>query len=96
MFHKTGTAPQNTTFSWQHPRKRLIQAIRTLYRLKHHITSTIYAAMGYILTSIAEEIPLTNSNINMWDKGQIIVILSHLKRNIGTKLSVTKNHTPPT
>ena len=53
-----------------------IQAKRKQYGLKHHFTSTIHAAMGDTLSSMATEVSFTNSNFKMWDKGQMIVILS--------------------
>ena len=56
------------------------QAKRKQYGLKHHFTSTIHAAMGDTLVTMATEVSLNNSNFRMWDKGQMIVILSRTKR----------------
>ena len=53
-----------------------MQAKRKQYGLKHHVTSTIHAAMGDTLYSMATEISSKNDKFKMWDKGQMIVILS--------------------
>ena len=83
-----GTAPERT----QHLPGN-IQAKRKQYGLKHHITSTIHAAMGDTLCSMATEISLCNSNFNMWDKGQMIVILSRTKKAKDTIFVGDKNDT---
>jgi hypothetical protein len=70
------------------------QGKRKQYGLKHHVTSTIHAAMGDTLPSMATEISLScNSNFNMWDKGQMIVILSRTKYAKDTVFVGDKNDT---
>ena len=70
-----------------------IQGKRKQYGLKHHVTSTIHAAMGDTLSSMATEISFSNSNFNMWDKGQMIVILSRTKGAEDTIFVGDKNDT---
>lgn len=50
------------------------------YSLKHQVTSTIHAAMGDTLLKMATEIFRSDPNFCMWDKGQLVVILSRTKR----------------
>ena len=57
-----------------------VQAQCKQYGLKHHFTSTIHTAIGDTLSSMATEVSCTNSNFKMWDKGQMIVILSQTRR----------------
>ena len=56
-----------------------IQDQRKQLGLKHRATSTIHTATSDTLTSMEIEILMSNSNFNIWDKGQIIVILSCTK-----------------
>ena len=70
-----------------------IQAKRNQYGLKHYVTSTIHACQGDTIISIATEISQNNANFKMWDKGQMIVILSHTKRAKGTIFVGDKNDT---
>eukprot|EP00957_Ditylum_brightwellii_P044221 3355597-Ditylum_brightwellii.AAC.1 len=53
-----------------------IQAKAKQYGLKHYVTSTIHACQGDTIISMANEISQSNANFKMWDKGQMIVILS--------------------
>ena len=69
-----GVAPERTQIFSDN-----IQAKRKQYGLKHHVTSTIHAAQGDTLPSMATEISQNNGNFKMWDKGQMIVILSRTK-----------------
>ena len=73
-----GVAPERTQSFGNN-----IQAKRKQYGLKHHVTSTIHAAMGDTLHTMATEVSRRNGNFKMWDKGQMIVILSRteLARN---------------
>ena len=59
--------------------KNNIQAQRKQYGLKHYVSSTIHAAMGDTLVSMATTISYSDHNFNMWDKGQLVVILSRTK-----------------
>lgn len=56
-----------------------MQARRKQYGLKHYVSSTIHGAMGDTLTFMATTISNNDSNFNLWDKGQLIVILSRTK-----------------
>ena len=70
-----------------------VQAKRKQYGLKHHVTSTIHAAMGDTLQTMATEVSLSNGNFKMWDKGQMIVILSRTKKAKDTIFVGDKNDT---
>ena len=70
-----------------------VQAKRKQYGLKHYVTGTIHAAMGDTLQSMATEVSLSNGNFNMWDKGQMIVILSRSKYAKDTIFVGDKNDT---
>ena len=85
---EVGMAPERTQYLTGNN-----QGKRKQYGLKHHVTSTIHAAMGDTLPSMATEISLCNSNFNMWDKGQMIVILSRTKYAKDTIFVGDKNDT---
>ena len=85
---EVGPVPERTQYL---PGRK--QAKRKQYGLKHHVTSTIHAAMGDTLSNMATEISLLNSNFNMWDKGQMIVILSRTKTAKDTIFVGDKNDT---
>ncbi len=70
-----GVAPQRTQALGNN-----LQAQRKQYGLKHYVTSTMHGAMGDTLTKMATQISKTNSDLKMWDKGQLVVILSRTKR----------------
>lgn len=55
------------------------QAQRKQYGLKHHISGTIHSAMGDTLPSVATSISVRDQNYTLWDKGQLLVIISRTK-----------------
>ena len=54
-------------------------AKRKQYGLRHHVVMTVHAAMGDTLKTMVTRISTTDNNFAMWDKGQLIVILSRTK-----------------
>ena len=70
-----------------------IQARRKQYGLRHYVTSTIHACQGDTIISMATEISQNNANFKMWDKGQMIAILSHTKKAKDTIFVGDKNDT---
>ena len=70
-----GVAPERTLAL-----KNNIQAKRKQYGLQHRVTNTIHGAQGQTLLQMATEISLANPNFNIWDKGQLIVILTRTKK----------------
>lgn len=58
---------------------RVLQAQRKQYGLKHRVTGTIHAAMGDTYDSMASMISETDKNFGLWDKGQLIVIISRTR-----------------
>ena len=48
------------------------------------MTSTIHACQGDTIQTMATEISKNNSNFKLWDKGQMIVLLSRTKRACDT------------
>ena len=73
-----GIAPERTCILTDN-----IQAQRKQYGLKHRVTGTIHAAMGDTLNSMATEISRSDPNFKIWDKGQLVVLISRttLARN---------------
>ena len=71
---KVGLAPERTQFIAND-----IQAQRRQYGLKHRVTSTIHAAMGDTLPRVAMEISEDNNHFKLWDKAQVVVLLSRTK-----------------
>jgi hypothetical protein len=71
---KIGVAPERTqTLAFN------LQARRKQYGLKHHVSMTIHAAMGDTLMKMATTVSMHDTTFSMWDKGQLIVILSRTK-----------------
>lgn len=85
---KVGVAPDRTRLL-----KSNIQAKRKQYGLRHCVTSTIHAAMGDTLISMATEISLNDPQFRLWDKGQLVVILSRTKRAKNTIFVGSKEDT---
>jgi predicted GIY-YIG superfamily endonuclease len=56
-----------------------MQASRKQYGLKHYVSSTIHSAMGDTLSHMATEISNADFNFSLWDKGQLVVLLSRTK-----------------
>ena len=60
--------------------KNNMQAKRKQYGLQHRVTNTIHGAQGQTLPQMATEISLADPDFKIWDKGQLIVILTRTKR----------------
>ena len=56
-----------------------VQAKRHQYGLKHHVTSTIHASMGDTISKIVTEICNSSQFHKLWDKAQVIVLLSRTR-----------------
>ena len=54
-----------------------MQGKRKQYRLKLYISSTIHGAIGDIIQYIITQVSVHNSNFNLWDRGQLPILLSH-------------------
>ena len=57
-----------------------LQGVRKQYGLQHYVAGTNHSVMGDTLPSIATTISKTDHNFNLWDKGQLLVIISRTKR----------------
>ena len=71
---KVGTAPERPCQV-----RNNLQGIRKQYGLKHFVSGTLHSLMGDTLTSMATEISTRNSNFNLWEKGQLVVLLSRTR-----------------
>lgn len=69
-----GTAPQRVQ-SISHD----FQGKRKQYGLKHNMSATIHAAAGDTLIKMAIYISDTNTNLSVWEKGMLVVLLSRTK-----------------
>lgn len=56
-----------------------LQGRRKQYGLKPYVSLTIHSAMGDTLQYMATQISVNDPNFNLWDKGQLVVILSRTK-----------------
>ena len=70
-------------------------AKRKQYGLKHYYALTIHSAMGDTLPKMAAEISYSDPKYKLWDKGQLIVILSRTRSAkdtifVGSKLDTLK------
>ena len=70
-----------------------IQEKRNQYGLIHHIKRTIHACQGDTLPSTNNEISHNNGNFNMWDKGQMILILNRTRHSRDTIFVGDQNDT---
>ena len=57
-----------------------MQAKRKQYALSHGVTNTIHGAQGETLPKMATELSMSNSDFGIWDKGQLIVILTRTRK----------------
>lgn len=53
---------------------------RTQYGIKHHIVSTIHAAIGLTIGKLATQISSKMKGSNIWERGQLVVLLSRTQR----------------
>lgn len=56
--------------------KNNMQARRKQYGLQHSVTNTIHGSQGQTLPEMATEISQQDPDFNIWDKGQLIVLLT--------------------
>ena len=59
--------------------KNNMRAKRKQYGLQHRVTNTIHGAQGLTLHKMATEISSADPDFHIWDKGQLIVILTRTK-----------------
>ena len=72
-----------------------MKAICKQYKVKHHVTSTVHACQGDTLHRVATEISYTNKNFTLWDKGQVVVLLSRTREGkhvifVGSKVDTIR------
>ena len=75
-----GTAPEKTISAGYR-----IQTQRRQYGLKHRVFSTVHASMGNTENKVATEISDTISTFKLWDKSQVIVVISRTKVGKNTR-----------
>ena len=56
-----------------------IQGVRKQYGIQQYIAGTIHSIMGDTLPSIATTFSNSNNKLSIWDKGQLLVIVSRTK-----------------
>ena len=56
--------------------KNNMKVKRKQYGLKHRFTGTIHTGMGNILISMYTKISHRDPNFRLWDRSQLVVILS--------------------
>ena len=71
----------------------LLQGARKQYGLRHYVAGTNHSIMGDTLPSIATTISNVDTNYSMWDKGQLLVIISRTKKAEDTIFVGDKNAT---
>ena len=70
-----GLAPERTIAL-----KSNMQAKRKQYALRHRVTNTIHGAQGETLPKMATELSMSNPDFKIWDKGQLMVILTRTRK----------------
>ena len=88
--HKVGSCRETT-----HSVEGNIKAQRKQYGLKPNVTSTVHASMGDTLHKVATEVSLEHSHYMLWDKAQVIVLLSRTRTGkdlifVGNKIATIK------
>ena len=73
--------------------KNNIQGKRKQYGLKPYVSSTLHGAMGDTLQFMATQISTQDSNFSLWDKGQLVVLLSRTKKAENSIFIGPKNET---
>ena len=66
---------------------------RKQYGIKPYVSLTIHSAMGDTLQYMATQISSNDSNFHLWDKGQLVVILSRTKLARNSTFVGAKNDT---
>ena len=61
-----------------------VQGVRKQYGLQHYVAGTIHSIMGDTLRSLATTLSSDDRNYSVWDKGQLLVIISRTKRSEDT------------
>ena len=56
-----------------------MQGKRRQYGIRHHITGTIDGSMGDTYESMASKISHANPDFGLWDRGQLVVIISRTR-----------------
>ncbi len=70
---KVGVAPERIHYVMHQKAKR------RQYGLQHFVAGTIHAGMGRTLYQVATEIGQANENFHLWDRGQLVVLMSRTK-----------------
>ena len=73
--------------------KNNIQGKRKQYGLKPYVSSTIHGAMGDTLQFMATQISTQDCNFSLWDKEQLVVLLSRTKKAENSIFIGQKNET---
>ena len=61
-----------------------VQGVRKQYGLLHYVAGTIHSIMGDTLRYLATTLSSDDRNYSVWDKGQLLVIISRTKRSEDT------------
>ena len=74
-----GYAPEHV-----HALPNAMRGKRLQYGLKHHVTATIHGCQGNTLHCLVTQISSSNSEYHIWDKAQVVVLLSctHMAKDI--------------
>ena len=70
-----------------------VQCMRKQYGMQHYVAGTVHSVMGDTLPSIATTISTDNRNFSMWDKGQLLVLISRTKEARNTIFVGEKDET---
>ena len=68
---KVGLAPRTVV-----KLRTKIRARRKQYGLSIFLTSTIHSSMGHTLSSLVTRISMNDANYNLWERAQVVVLLS--------------------
>ena len=61
------------------PTSGSLKGRRKQYGIKHHVTSTVHSCQGDTLHKVATEVSHINRHYKLWDKGQVVVLLSRTR-----------------
>ena len=57
-----------------------LQGVRKQYGLQHYVAGTTHSIMGDTLSSIATTVSLSDCDFKLWDKGQLLVLISQTRQ----------------
>jgi hypothetical protein len=83
-----------TTPEFEQPFTRAgLKTMRRQYGLQHYVSSMVHGIQGSTLQKLASQISNKDAHYRLWEKGQLVVLLSRTKRGVDTIFVGNKEET---